>query len=50
MEFGSWAKKLSEKADKLGLGFKWHNLQRKKCKDKRKLFNFDTVILEGRLT
>lgn len=27
MEFGSWAKELSEKLDKLGLGFMWHKLQ-----------------------
>jgi len=32
LEFGSWAKELSEKVDKLGLGFMWHKPQERKLK------------------
>jgi hypothetical protein len=32
MEFGIWAKELSEKLDKLGLGFMWHRLQERNVK------------------
>jgi hypothetical protein len=32
VEFESWAKELSEKLDKLGLGFMWHKLQERNVK------------------
>ena len=50
MEFGSWAKELSEQLDKLGLGLMWHKPEEINVKTNVTTLNLDTMIFEDRLT